>query len=468
MRRQTKTEVEITVDALGFEGIAVGRIDGVVHFVKGGLPGERVRMEVQRSKRRHCEGRVIEVLEPSADRRQPPCPHFGVCGGCSWQHLDYRAQLHWKRQHVIDAFTRIGKLEGFPIGETLACPTEFGYRNKMEYSFGASRWLTDEQISSEEVFDTSFALGLHVPGRFDKVLNVERCLLPNELSARILSHSHEICHRFGVVAYNQREHVGFMRHLVVRTSTSTGAVLTVLVTTTPNERELQAIDAWFDIADTLPSGSTMAHAINDSWSPVATGDIARIIGPGYLDETSMGVAYRISPFSFFQTNTHQLPSLVGKALALAEITRESIVWDLYCGTGTLSLPAARHAKHVVGVELAASSIADARSNAIRNGIDNAEFHVADLHSSKATPLLDAFPTPDIILVDPPRAGMHGMLVEHLLRIKAPAIVYVSCNPSTQARDCALLAENYDVVEVHPVDMFPQTYHVESVALLKRR
>ncbi|MCU0331125.1 MAG: 23S rRNA (uracil(1939)-C(5))-methyltransferase RlmD [Candidatus Kapabacteria bacterium] len=469
MRRQTKTEVEITIDALGFEGIAVGRIDGVVHFVKGGLPGERVRMEVLKSKRRHHEGKVIEVLDPSPERRRPPCPHFGVCGGCSWQHLDYGAQLIWKRQHVVDAFSRIGKLEGFPIYETLACPTEFGYRNKMEYSFGASRWLTDDQIASDEVFDTSFALGLHVPGRFDKVLNVERCMLPNDVSAQILSHSHEICNRFGVSAYNQREHTGCMRHLVVRTSTTTGSVLTVIVTTTPtSDNEHQAIDAWFGLASSLPSGSTMAHAINDSWSPVATGTIARMDGSGYLDETSLGVTYRISPFSFFQTNTHQLPTLVGKALSLAAITTESTVWDLYCGTGTLSLPAARRAKRVIGVELAESSIADARANANRNSIDNAEFHVADLHSPKATSLLDAFPSPDVILVDPPRAGMHTMLVEHLLRINAPIIVYVSCNPSTQARDCALLSEAYDVMEVHPVDMFPQTYHVESVALLKRR
>jgi 23S rRNA (uracil1939-C5)-methyltransferase len=243
----------------------------------------------------------------------------------------------------------------------------------------------------------------------------------------------------------------------------------VLITTTPNSAaEREFVAAWMQQAAMLPAGSSLLHAINDTWSPVAVGTIVQTVGPGVLEETSHGITYSISPFSFFQTNTFQLPTLVGAAIEGAAITDNDVVWDLYCGTGTLTLPAARKAKRVIGAELAASSIADATANAKRNNIANVEFHALDLHSAKATPVIDTFERPDVILVDPPRAGMHAMLVEHLIRVNAPRIVYVSCNPATQARDCALLSEHYEVTDVTPVDMFPHTFHVESVAVLQRR
>jgi 23S rRNA (uracil1939-C5)-methyltransferase len=212
----------------------------------------------------------------------------------------------------------------------------------------------------------------------------------------------------------------------------------------------------------------MIHAINDTWSPVAVGDIVRVVGPGYLDETSLGISYRVSPFSFFQTNTLHLPNLIARALDGAQIQETDVVWDLYCGTGTLTLPAARRARHVVGAELSEGSIADARSNAERNGISNTEFHALDLHVPSALDVLKSFPQPDVILIDPPRNGMHEQVVRHLLAVAPERLVYVSCNPATMARDCAILAEKYDVVEVTPVDMFPQTYHVEAVGVLRRR
>jgi 23S rRNA (uracil1939-C5)-methyltransferase len=284
-----------------------------------------------------------------------------------------------------------------------------------------------------------------------------------------LSTTHRLAAEYGIAAYHQRRHDGFARNLVVRTSASTGAVMAILVTTTPtSDQEAAFIDAWMQQGAMLPPESSLLHAINDSWSPVAVGQIARTEGPGVLEETSHGITYRISPFSFFQTNTFQLPRLVGAAIDAAKLTADDVVWDLYCGTGTLTLPAARRSRHVIGAELVASSIADATANADRNGIANVEFHTVDLHSPKATPVLEAFQRPDVILIDPPRAGMHAMLVEHVLRIGAPRIVYVSCNPSTQARDCALMAEHYDVTDVTPVDMFPHTFHVESVAVLQRR
>lgn len=461
--------IDIDIDSIGFEGIAIGRLDGVVHFVSGALPGERIRARVVRSKKRFVEAETIEILEPSPSRREAPCEHFGTCGGCKWQHLEYTEQTRWKRQHVIDAFERIGHVQVGTYHPTIECDPPFGYRNKMEFSFGGSKWLTQEQIASGAEFDTSFALGLHIPGRFDKVLDVHRCLLQRDVGNEILSTTHRLAAEFGIAAYHQRRHDGFARNLVVRTSASTGAVMAILITTTPTSEQEQAfIDAWMQQWAMLPPESSLLHAINDSWSPVAVGQIARTEGPGVLEETSHGITYRISPFSFFQTNTFQLPQLVGAAIDAAKLTSDDVVWDLYCGTGTLTLPAARRARHVIGAELVASSIADATANADRNGIANVEFHTVDLHSPKATPVLEAFQRPDVILIDPPRAGMHAMLVEHVLRIGAPRIVYVSCNPSTQARDCALMAEHYEVTDVTPVDMFPHTFHVESVAVLQRR
>lgn len=462
-------EIEITIDALGFEGIAVGRIDGHVHFVKGALPGERVRARVVGKKKKHIIAETVEVLEPSSQRIQAPCQHFGICGGCSWQHLSYEDQITWKRQHVVDSFERLARIPVGEITQTMASPAPFGYRNKMEFSFGGSAWLTREEIDSGEVFVRDFALGLHVPGRFDKVRNISSCMLQSDDAGKVLEHTHSCRHKIPVAAYHQRDHHGFLRHLVIRTSAATGQVMTVLITTTPqSEQEERFVATWLEIASHLPNDSTVIHAINDTWSPVAIGSINTLIGPGFLEEVSDGIHYRISPFSFFQTNTIQLPHLVRKAMEGAGIDQESVVWDLYCGTGTLTLPAAKRARHVVGAELVESSIFDAKANADRNGIANVEFHVIDLHHPSALQRLEQFPHPDVIMVDPPRNGMHEQVVRHILAVGAPRIMYVSCNPATLARDCGLLHESYDVVSVTPVDMFPQTYHVEAVAILQRR
>ncbi|MBK9182482.1 MAG: 23S rRNA (uracil(1939)-C(5))-methyltransferase RlmD [Ignavibacteria bacterium] len=470
MRKQLPVqEIEITVDAIGFEGISIGRIDNLVHFVAGALPGERVRARVTGKKKKFIQAETIEVLVASPDRVEAPCPHFGTCGGCKWQHLAYAQQAQWKRQHVVDAFERLAHVPVGSIKSTLASPEPFHYRNKMEFSFGASSWLTREEIESGKEFDTQFALGLHVPGRFDKVRDVEHCLLQSTVANTILAHTHACADTNGIRAYHQRFHDGFARHLVIRTSAAMGTVMTILITTTPTEQaHADFIEAWMSLYPSLPEGSSMIHAVNDSWSPVAVGEIKRTLGPGYLDEVSHGITYRVSPFSFFQTNTQHLPALVEEAMQGAGITSADVVWDLYCGTGTLTLPAAQRAKHVVGAELSAGSIADARANAERNGITNVEFHTVDLHVPSALDVLRGFPTPDVILIDPPRNGMHEQVVRHLMAVGAPRILYVSCNPATMARDCAILHEMYDVEVITPVDMFPQTFHVEAVGVLVKR
>lgn len=470
MRSQRpQQEIEIDIDAIGFEGIAIGRLDGLVHFVAGALPGERVRARITGTKKRFKQAEVIEVLTASPDRRTPPCPHFGVCGGCKWQHLAYEEQARWKRQHVVDSFERLGQIPVGVVHPTLSSPEIYAYRNKMEFSFGGSAWLTREEIDSGVEFGTSFALGLHVPGRFDKVRHISTCMLQQDVANRVLAHTHACSEQTGIQAYHQRHHDGFARHLVIRTSVATGSVMTVLITTTPTqEHEEDFLQQWFALAPTLPHGSSMIHAINDTWSPVAVGQITKVVGPGYLDETSLGITYRISPFSFFQTNTLHLPNLITRALDRADLRPTDVVWDLYCGTGTLTLPAAQRAKHVIGAELSESSIADARANAERNSINNVAFHTVDLHVPSAMDVLRSLPQPDVILIDPPRNGMHEQVVRHILAVAPERLIYVSCNPATMARDCAILAELYDVVEVTPVDMFPQTYHVEAVGVLRRR
>ena len=470
-RRKQREEriVELEIDSIGFEGVSVGRLDGVVHFVKGALPGEHVRARVTRSKKNFVEAEAIEILTEAPSRVEPPCPHFGTCGGCKWQHLQYADQAAWKRQHVVDAFERLAKIPVGEVTDTLVAPHAFHYRNKMEFSFGASRWLTAEEIASGDEFDISFALGLHVPGRFDKVRHIDHCLLQPDAANTLLAAVHALREKIPVTAHHQRSHIGFLRHLLIRSSVTTGAIMTALITTTPeSEEEHRFVEQWNALAASLPERSTLLHAVNDTKSPVAVGEVLSTIGPGFLTEVSHGVEYRISPFSFFQTNTEQLPALVGKALEYAEIGPEDTVWDLYCGTGTLALPAAKVAERVFGAELVESSIHDAHDNAERNAITNAEFHVVDLHTPAAIDLLKGAPAPDVIMIDPPRAGMHPTLVEHVLEVGAARISYVSCNPSTLARDCALLAEKYEVEVVTPVDMFPQTYHVEAVARLRRR
>lgn len=472
MRKRTDKPtriVEVAINSIGFEGVAIGRVDGIVHFVKGALPGELVRARVLRTKKRYVECELIEVLAASEHRLQAPCPYFGDCGGCSWQHLDYQQQTLWKQHHVADAFRRIGNMEDVKVENCIACALPYGYRNKMEFSFGASRWLTVQEIATGEEFDTSFALGLHVPGRFDKVKDIEQCLLQSDEANSLLLNVRALAGRFLVTAHNQRTHEGFLRNLVVRTSYTSAGLMVALITTTPtHEYEIDFVREWMNIFDVLPDGSTVVHVVNDTRSPVANGNIAAQRGVGFLTEQVRDIEYRISPFSFFQTNSIQLSYLVAEALNAASIQPADVVWDLYCGTGTLTLPAAKEAAHAIGFEVAESSVTDAIVNRDINSIRNAEFRVMDLHAKQAMELLIELGKPNVVVVDPPRSGIHPQVIGHLLAIQPERIAYVSCNPSTLARDCALLGQSYAIERVVPVDMFPQTFHIEAVTKLVLR
>jgi 23S rRNA (uracil1939-C5)-methyltransferase len=479
--------LDLTIESIGFEGKAIARHEGLVYFVAGGVPGDVVRAQVRFKKKRHAEAVIADILTPSPARVHAPCEHFGTCGGCKWQHLAYAEQLRWKQQHVRDAFERLGKIPFGTLHDTLPSPVQYHYRNKMEFSFGDSRWLTAKEIQaanesneSTTPLDTSFALGLHIPSRFDKVLDVEECYLQHPLGNEILRAVREAAKARSCTVFQTRTHEGFLRNLVIRTSQATDEIMVILVTSPVLHESDESLLTWFerDFVAQFSAVTTSIHAVTASKGTIAIGEPRVVKGSGFITEEILGVRFRISPFSFFQTNTQQANTLFRVVLDYAGLgetpdeshknQRPSVVWDLYCGAGSITLPAARAAQTVVGMELVESSIGDARNNAASNGISNVTFHAEDMQKAVKARLLDRLPAPDLVIVDPPRAGMHPDVVRNLADIAAPVIVYVSCNPATQARDCALLAEHYAVEQVQPVDMFPHTYHIESVARLVRK
>lgn len=462
-------ELIITADSAAFNGGCVGRHEGMAVFLFGCVPGDTVRALVTKKKKAYAEARVQEILSPGADRVEPPCIYFGDCGGCKWQNLSYDAQLRWKRRHVIDAFERIGGFEDVEIRETIGCGSPYWYRNKMEFSFGANRWLTEREIASGEEFRKDFALGLHAPGRFDKVLDIRECLLQSPESNRILNATRDFAMLHDLPPYTTLTHEGLLRNLVVRTSRASGEIMVVLIT---SDNSPIVTDLYADyLLSLVPEVTTIVHGINRRKAQIAFGEETHVFhGPGTITEKIAGNAFTISPFSFFQTNTGQAERLYEEALDAARLEADQVVWDLYCGTGTITLAAAARSASALGVEVNEGAVANARANAERNGTANVRFIAGDLKDvirdlEQGTLGVQR---PDVVIVDPPRAGMHEDVVRTLLRLGPERISYVSCNPTTQARDCAILAEDYTVDYVQPVDMFPQTYHIETVARLTRR
>ncbi len=458
-------EIEILAESAAFEGGCVGRHDGMAVFLEACVPGDLVRARVYRTRRRHAEARAIEVLQPSPFRVEPTCEYFGLCGGCKWQNLRYDQQLEWKRRHVVDAVERIGGLKEIRITQTLPCTEEYFYRNKMEFSFGASRWLTEEDMQLEEPPRRDFALGLHIPGRFDKVLDIERCYLQSDVSSRIVNATRQFALDRNLPSYSTRTHTGILRHLVVRTSVWSGETMAILVT---SEALPVAMEEYATmLRKEVPEVTTLVQGIHEGKAQVSfTHDVRTLFGNGTITEKIAGNLFTISPFSFFQTNTRQGELLYERALAAAGLTGDEKVWDLYCGAGTITLAAARSAYRVLGAEIHEGSVEDARRNAERNGIQNADFIAGDLRHT-IDHAAEHF-IPDVVITDPPRAGMHDDVLKALLRLSPRRISYVSCNPTTQARDLAVLAASYAIEQIEPVDMFPQTNHVETVATLVLR
>lgn len=458
-------EVELDIIDAAFKGKGLAKVDGLAVFVPGTTPGDKVKARIIKKKKKHREAKLLEILEPSEHRIDPKCQHANVCGGCSWQHIPYSKQVEYKGQQVKDHIARIGHLDGEIVKPAIASDEEFYYRNKMEYSISSRRWLTEEEIKSDAyVDDSAFAAGLHAPGRFDKILNLKECHLQVPESYQILDFIRNYCIEHGIEPYDTLENTGFMRHIMIRNSHYTDDFMLNLVTYQDDQSVMEKLKDALLIE--FPFITTIVNNVNDTKSPTAEGRYEKVLhGPGFIVDKIGDFTFKIHPNAFFQTNTAQAEKLYDVAKDFAEIKENDIVYDLYCGVGTLSLYMSRKAQHVLGIELVDVAVQNARFNAKENEVDNVSFIKGDMKDVFTQEVVDEYGAPNVLITDPPRAGMHPDVVKRLCELKVPRIVYVSCNSSTMARDLKELKEVYDIEVVQPVDMFPQTYHIEAVAKL---
>lgn len=462
------TEVELTVESTAFKGKGVAKYDGIAVFVPGTAPGDIIKARITRKKKSFREAKVLEILQPSPKRIEPKCSHANVCGGCTWQHLPYTEQVKHKEQHVRDHMERIAHIDPDIVQQIVKCDSEFYYRNKMEYSFGTKRWLTEEEIQRDEyVDDTAFAAGLHAPGRFDKILNLKECHLQDPVSYQILDFVRNHCIQNQIPAFDTYKKEGFMRHLVIRNSHFTDDLMVNLVTFRDEPETVNQLKD--ELLKEFPQITTIVNNVNDQPNPTAVGRFENVLyGPGFIVDKIGNHSFKIHANAFFQTNTRQAEKLYSVARDFAELDNGGHLFDLYCGVGTLSLYMADKADKVTGIEIVDVAIENARFNAKENNVENTEFVLGDMKDTFNDEFLDKNGRPDCVITDPPRSGMHPDVVEQLCNLDVNRLVYVSCNPSTMARDLKELKEFYTIDAVQPVDMFPQTYHIEAVAKLTRK
>lgn len=453
------------IDA-GAKGIGIGRTEeGRVVLVRGGIPGDVVDALQTRKKRNYLEARVTKVLTPSPFRREPVCVHFGLCGGCKWQNMDYTAQLRYKQQEVENNLSRIGGIEPLEIRPILPSEKEYHYRNKMEYSFSCQRWLYEDELKNDQPVAHRNALGFHVPGKWDKIIDLKECHLAEEPTENIRRFVREFADVSGISFFHPREHTGVLRTLMIRTS-SEGEVMVLLQTFDPAPefvRELakEAVRRFPAVVSFLHTRNTKA---NDT---LYDQEIECLEGRDYILHSMEDLRFKLRAKSFFQTNTRQAFRLYEQVRELAGLTGNEIVYDLYTGTGTIALFLAARTRRIVGIESVPDAIRDARENAEANGISNAIFEVGDMKEVFTRDFVRKYGEPDLVVTDPPRDGMHPRVVAQLLQMAPRRIVYVSCNSATQARDLQILKEKYHCEIVQAVDMFPQTHHVENIVLLQR-
>ncbi|MFQ5741227.1 MAG: 23S rRNA (uracil(1939)-C(5))-methyltransferase RlmD [Acidobacteriota bacterium] len=457
--------VELVVDSAAYEGVSVARLEGLVVFVRNAVPGDRVRALIRRKKKTYAEATVEEVLQPSTSRVEPRCPYFGVCGGCRWQNVDYSRQLEFKQQQVEDLFSRIGQLDSPEVRPTLASPNSYYYRNKMEFTFGTHRWLRKEEIESGRELSKGFALGLHVPRRFDRILDLETCYLQSALSAQIVNAFRALALKHKWSAYDSRKHEGYLRNLVIRSGQQTGEIMVNLVTSRNEGARMEVAKEVLLAA--FPGITTLVNSVNPTRSPVAGGEERVYHGDGSITEQIAHLRFRIAPTVFFQPNTGQAERLYAIIRDLADLKGGETVYDLYSGVGCISLFLAPTAKRVVGVESGQAAVETARQSAAENGITNCVFHAGDALEGLGAGMIERYGSPDLAVVDPPRPGLDRKMCQAILEAAPPRLLYVSCNPATQARDLKLLAPGYRVEVIQPIDMFPHTHHIETVVRLAR-
>lgn len=458
---------KLRIDGIAKKGKGVGRTqEGQVVFVQGAIPGDVVHVNIQKKRRRHLEGKVAQIIEESEDRTLPKCEHFGTCGGCTWQHMEYTAQLRHKQQEVMDALERIGGVEVPQYAQIVGCEDIFGYRNKMEFSFSARRWLTAEEISGDKDVEDRTALGFHIPGMWDKIIDISYCHIQPDLPNSIRNEIKEYARKQELSFFDAREKNGFLRSLMLRTTLS-GDIMVVLQFF--HEDQIARVALLDHLVKTFTNITSLQYIINEKANDtIYDQEIHCYHGTHYITEKMGDLAFRITPKAFYQTNPAQAEVLYAKALALAVLKKTDIVYDLYTGLGTIAQFVANSCKKVIGIESVPEAIIAAKENAERNNISNAVFKVGDMRKVFTEDFVTRHGKPDVIISDPPRDGMHKDVINQLLKLKTPKILYISCNPQTQARDLLLLNTVYEVVISQAIDMFPHTQHIENIVLLKLR
>lgn len=471
MSKQRKTVVleKVLVQDYAAEGKSLARVDGKVVFIEGAVPGDIVDVQLSKNKADWAKGHTIHIHSLSSDRVTPFCEHFGVCGGCQWQMLPYEKQLFYKQKQVTDNLTRIAKINLPEIAPIIGADFIRGYRNKMEYTFATRKYIPTEEFRRMKAEGVDFnnqpgAAGFHVRGFFDKVVEIDTCHLQEEPTNLIRKAVAAYVLANQLPFYNIKSHEGWIRNLLVRSSTTGELMVNMVIAYEEKEHRIALLD---QLLKSFPQITTLLYTINGKRND-SLHDQEPIVyfGKGYIIEKLEELSFKISPKSFFQTNTKQAEKLYAVTREFAELDGSQLVYDLYCGTGSIGLFVSKFAKKLIGVEMVADAIEDAKENAALNGVNHASFFAGDVIDICNDAFFEAHGKADVVITDPPRAGMHEKLVKKLLEIAAPTVVYVSCNPATQARDLALLSEKYQVTKIQPVDMFPHTLHIENVVQLK--
>ena len=458
----------ITRTDVAAEGKAIAKVDNLVIFVPYAVPGDVVDLQIKRKKHSYAEAEVVKVHQYSDKRVKPFCKHFGICGGCKWQCLSYEDQLFYKQKQVVDNLTRIGKVEIPEVSPILGSKHIKEYRNKLEFGFSNKKWLTQEEISSGQKFDNMDAVGFHIPGAFDKILDIDQCLLMSDINNRLRNSIREYAISHQLSFYDLRAQTGLLRNMMLRTSATGEIMLLMQFCIRTDEEQSQANQVLAHVHTNFPEVTSLLWVNNLKCNDtIGDLDIQTYAGTDYIYETMENLRFKVGPKSFYQTNTEQAYELYKVARNFAGLTGNELVYDLYTGTGTIANFVAKQARQVIGIEYVPEAIEDAKVNAQLNNLDNTLFYAGDMKDILNREFIEKHGTPDVIITDPPRAGMHTDVIDTILFASPQRIVYVSCNPATQARDLQLLSVAYQVKAVQPVDMFPQTHHVENVVLLEK-
>jgi 23S rRNA (uracil1939-C5)-methyltransferase len=462
-KKQLPFHESVEVLDVGAEGKSIARINDKVVFLTKCVPGDLVDIQITRKRKNYLEGRITAIKKYSQVRSDPVCEHFGTCGGCKWQNLPYDEQLKYKEKQVEDQLARIGKLNILEISQIIESEETLFYRNKLEYTFSNKRWLTQDEIDNKQEISDRNALGFHIPGLFDKVLDINKCWLQQDPSNAIRIEIKNYAEEHQLEFFDLREQTGFLRNLIIRT-TEKGETMVIL--SFFKENQGQRTHLLNHIYKKFPQISSLMYVINEKGNDtILDREIKLFRGRDYIIEEIEGLHFRISAKSFFQTNSKQTSKLYGVVKSFAGLTGKEVVYDLYTGIGTIASFIAKDCKKVIGIETVEEAIFDAKLNAELNCIENASFFAGDIKDTLTKDFIQKHGKPDVVILDPPRAGLHKDVVETLLNVLPERMVYVSCNPATQARDINLLNDHYDVKKVQPVDMFPHTHHVENVVQL---